>query len=94
MGLIIRTSRILNDQVVLIILSFFSGIFCYSDPQNGPFLERFPPYIGQKSPIFFRLRRAQIGSGGLIILSLRILNDRVVLIIRTSRILNGPGGSY
>ena len=46
-------------------------------------------FASQTNPLFFRLRRAQIGSGGLIILSLRILNDRVVLIIRTSRILNG-----
>ena len=90
MVLIIRTSRILNDQVVLIILSFFSGIFCYFGPQNSPFLERFPPYIDQKSPFFF----ACGGLGDLIILSLRILSDRVVLIIRTSPILNGPGGSY
>ena len=90
MVLIIRTSRILNDQVVLIILSFFLGFFATSDPKIVRFWSVSPLISTKKAQFFF----ACGGLGGLIILSLRILSDRVVLIIRTSPILNGPGGSY
>ena len=45
------------------------GFGLFQDPQNGPFLERFPPYNSQNPQNFSRALRAQSRIGGLIILS-------------------------